>query len=498
MSAREGTPQHPSRRRMHSSTNPVPHGHAASKTPQTWSEYIWNENGTWNEFKKLRAAQAADAKAQAEGGESLMTIPRGKYERLDAFDDLLENGSRVARQQRAWLVGIPVTLMVLAMGIFPVMGCQVYYSGVSFASMSAGEIISTFYITILVSCSLLTWVMVFMLASLSPTNIKGICYISIALIMTFIFCGFILCPFGMPLLFPDRTGTAGLIWLACALLKCVVFSSALLWALLTQPPRKCLRVMEFGLMGVILGFGLVTGSAAYFCVKDSGIEPPEGFWTGYAIMGGQSLFGAMIAVTSIPRTIGYKFLEWLHKCSSPKTSFDFQCLAATIAIMVGADSSFRQIICKALETLRAVSMADVTWEEFRQNKPDPACYQKSKPANFESVDVFISHSWSDDPHAKWEAIQKMRENFKKMHGREPLVWFDKYCIDQTAIDSSVRRLPIFVVAANKFFVLFGPSYVARCWCMLEVSRAKAHQPPPCEAASECMLSARLSSTCSTR
>ena len=92
----------------------------------------------------------------------------------------------------------------------------------------------------------------------------------------------------------------------------------------------------------------------------------------------------------------------------------------------------------------------------------------------------------------------MRENFKKMHGREPLVWFDKYCIDQTAIYSSVRRLPIFVVAANKFFVLFGPSYVARCWCMLEVSRAKAHQPPPCEAASECMLSARLSSTCSTR
>ena len=60
-----------------------------------------------------------------------------------------------------------------------------------------------------------------------------------------------------------------------------------------------------------------------------------------------------------------------------------------------------------------------------------------------------------------------------------------------------RRLPIFVVAANKFFVLFGPSYVARCWCMLEVSRAKAHQPPPCEAASECMRTALLRTTPST-
>ena len=33
---------------------------------------------------------------------------------------------------------------------------------------------------------------------------------------------------------------------------------------------------------------------------------------------------------------------------------------------------------------------------------------------------------------------------------------------------SVRRLPIFVVAASKFVVLLGPSYASRCWCMLEL------------------------------
>ena len=44
----------------------------------------------------------------------------------------------------------------------------------------------------------------------------------------------------------------------------------------------------------------------------------------------------------------------------------------------------------------------------------------------------------------------------------------KYCIDQNAIDLSVRRLPIFVVASSKFFVLLGPSYATRCWCMLEL------------------------------
>ena len=62
----------------------------------------------------------------------------------------------------------------------------------------------------------------------------------------------------------------------------------------------------------------------------------------------------------------------------------------------------------------------------------------------------------------------MADRFKEEHGFEPSFWIDKYCIDQNAIDMSVRRLPIFVVASSKFFVLLGPSYASRCWCMLEL------------------------------
>jgi hypothetical protein len=58
-------------------------------------------------------------------------------------------------------------------------------------------------------------------------------------------------------------------------------------------------------------------------------------------------------------------------------------------------------------------------------------------------------------------LQNMRRRFKLENEREPLVWFDKYCIDQNAIDQSIRRLPIFVVASKKFFVLFGESYAVR-------------------------------------
>ena len=41
------------------------------------------------------------------------------------------------------------------------------------------------------------------------------------------------------------------------------------------------------------------------------------------------------------------------------------------------------------------------------------------------------------------------------------MWFDKYCIDQTNIEESVRRLPVFVVASSKFLVLLGPVRTSR-------------------------------------
>jgi hypothetical protein len=67
----------------------------------------------------------------------------------------------------------------------------------------------------------------------------------------------------------------------------------------------------------------------------------------------------------------------------------------------------------------------------------------------------------------------MRRRFKLENEREPLVWFDKYCIDQNAIDQSIRRLPIFVVASKKFFVLFGESYAVRSYASRPLTHACA-------------------------
>ena len=88
----------------------------------------------------------------------------------------------------------------------------------------------------------------------------------------------------------------------------------------------------------------------------------------------------------------------------------------------------------------------------------------------------VTHSWGDDPKAKWVAIQGVRERFRKEHRREPILWFDKYCIDQTNIDEAIRRLPFFVVASSKFLVLLGPSYVVSSGAAAE--RLQSARPPP--------------------
>jgi len=52
-----------------------------------------------------------------------------------------------------------------------------------------------------------------------------------------------------------------------------------------------------------------------------------------------------------------------------------------------------------------------------------------------------SHSWSDNGVAKHAALQSWGAEFKREHGREPLVWFDRACIDQQKIEESLSGIP---------------------------------------------------------
>lgn len=77
---------------------------------------------------------------------------------------------------------------------------------------------------------------------------------------------------------------------------------------------------------------------------------------------------------------------------------------------------------------RYVTLGDggVTFEDLFSNKADSKVYAKSHPATMGGVDAFVSHSWSDDPVAKWAALERWRSAFKQRgSGREPRLWLDK-------------------------------------------------------------------------
>eukprot|EP00928_Gymnodinium_smaydae_P041414 TRINITY_DN28029_c0_g1_i1.p1 TRINITY_DN28029_c0_g1~~TRINITY_DN28029_c0_g1_i1.p1 ORF type:complete len:354 (+),score=42.14 TRINITY_DN28029_c0_g1_i1:53-1114(+) len=108
--------------------------------------------------------------------------------------------------------------------------------------------------------------------------------------------------------------------------------------------------------------------------------------------------------------------------------------AAGIAALVG-NCSAKEVLAIAKARFRCIPLCDVTREDIQTNAPDVALFCKTLPGVLGRCDAFISHSWSDDPVSKWNALQRWREEFCAAHAREPVIWFDKYCIEQRNIDA---------------------------------------------------------------
>ncbi|CAJ1429779.1 unnamed protein product [Effrenium voratum] len=137
---------------------------------------------------------------------------------------------------------------------------------------------------------------------------------------------------------------------------------------------------------------------------------------------------------------------------------------------------------------------------------------------YSDIDAFLSHSWHDAAESKWEAgrgavetlqekaaLQAWRRAFKArsmrsdvrentarpskrsddaqipeksgganldgdvvQHQREPRLWIDKYCIDQTDIEASLMCLPVFLACCHTLLIIAGSTYFERLWCVEEV------------------------------
>ena len=102
------------------------------------------------------------------------------------------------------------------------------------------------------------------------------------------------------------------------------------------------------------------------------------------------------------------------------------------------------------------------------NKPNADLARHTRSARLGHVDAFVSHSWHDDPKTKWTVLQKWRAEYKHEHGREPLLWIDKYSIDQKNIEGSLSCLPVYLAGCTKLLVLCGHTYLQRLWCIVEI------------------------------
>ena len=87
-----------------------------------------------------------------------------------------------------------------------------------------------------------------------------------------------------------------------------------------------------------------------------------------------------LAVTDMPRALGKAFLVFLHPIQSPGTSFDQQS-SRRPSPSWSVPTLFREILAGAAGAPRHL-IADVTWDEFKENTPNPKCYKKSRKVEF--------------------------------------------------------------------------------------------------------------------
>lgn len=147
---------------------------------------------------------------------------------------------------------------------------------------------------------------------------------------------------------------------------------------------------------------------------------------------------------------------------------------ALAALMEGMDPD--DLIREAAARFRCIS-----WDLLR-TRPDillnasaldgavaPAeLYALSCHCSFSACDVFLSHSWHDDPQPKWDALEAWCEKFSRANGRAPTLWFDKVCINQEDIAQDLHCLAIFLAACNELLIICGETYITRLWCCVEL------------------------------
>eukprot|EP01046_Picozoa_sp_COSAG06_P042397 COSAG06_NODE_5396_length_3507_cov_4.848298_3_plen_263_part_00 len=142
--------------------------------------------------------------------------------------------------------------------------------------------------------------------------------------------------------------------------------------------------------------------------------------TGYAVQAESYLDHAMVQTPPIFAFLFFrKYIFSLLKAPLRKKQRlqDGAFIAALLA-----DDDADDMISEATNLFRGVPFSKVTADLFRSSKGTAADYALSHPCKLNSVDFFVSHSWSDDADQKYANLAAAAADFQHKHGREPIIW----------------------------------------------------------------------------
>ena len=155
--------------------------------------------------------------------------------------------------------------------------------------------------------------------------------------------------------------------------------------------------------------------------------------------------------------------------------------ASAIAAMIGETlsgnkSNIDDLLTKARASFHTLPLNVLTAEHIDGNRENADLANKNNPLSkmktkksLGMCDAFMSHSWTDGAtpggrDAKFRALQRWKDEFMKKEGREPTIWFDKACLEQSEdMNEVLQLLPVYLAGCRRLLILAGSTYTSRIW-----------------------------------
>ena len=242
---------------------------------------------------------------------------------------------------------------------------------------------------------------------------------------------------------------------------CFVLEDAF-WAGFVLTPREALQQLFHSVQVVMLLSALLSYSFIFAAsmTHDDLHDHAPAYLPGWIAVA-TSFF--TIAIMTTPR-----FRGWMqaHLATLGGLQAETNGAASVAALLGGVDQNVA--LARATRQFRGLPISEMSESDFETNAPATGLFERTLPMRLGQVDAFVSHSWHDDPHLKWDALSAWATGFEADTGREPVIWFDRACIDQNDIANALACLPIFLSGCSQLVCIVGPTYVTRLWAIMEV------------------------------